>query len=503
MFIDNLLPRNIYPIKNNIELIYSSNEDFHVIIYYENINKIKIIVRRLDCDCGWNIDLRIKLFSLNNEDYEIISIGSYDKNHKIISYITRISIYKTDYLNQIIPKIIFQTTPNKDISNILHYNSILTFIELNPEYEYRILDNIECRKFIKDNFDNEILKAYDLLLAGSFKADLFRYCYLYIHGGCYFDCKQILRKPLRQLIEPDDEMILCNDMNGGYFNAVMMSSKKNENLLRVINLCKNKILNFNHYFNIHSNDFNHISKILGLTGPHLLYQALYPIVNNINVNINVKFNHKFLNKSHEYQKLLIEYNNEVIITKSFNGYSNNNHYSNLWFNKLILFKDASLYKIDNNEYNIFIYPHHFIDQFNFYIIDKSRIIIERIDKNAGWQNDLKINLIDETNNIEKLINIGGSEIKFKLLNIENLFEKEISYVNGHTLKKVENEFNDTFSLNIIIHKNQLKIVIIRIDQCNGWGQNLQLLYKNNSEEEKEFTKINIGPSLEFIKIINI
>jgi mannosyltransferase OCH1-like enzyme len=213
MYIDNLLPRNIYPIKNNIELIYSSNEDFHIVVYYEKINKIKIIIRRLDCNCGWNIDLRIKIFSLNSEDSEIISIGSYDENYKIMTCITRINIYKTDYLNQIIPKIIFQTTPNKDINNILHYNSILTFIELNPEYEYRILDNNDCRKFIKENFDSEILRAYDLLLAGSFKADLFRYCYLYINGGCYFDCKQILRKPIRQLIEPDEEMILCNDMN--------------------------------------------------------------------------------------------------------------------------------------------------------------------------------------------------------------------------------------------------------------------------------------------------
>ena len=502
-YINNLLPRNITPIKNYIEVINPSNDDFHIIVYYVNIHKIKIIIRRLDNNSGWDIDLKIKLLSLNNDDYEIISIGSYHHNCKIISFITTINIYKADYLYQKIPKIIIQTTPNKEIKNILHYNSILSFIELNPEYEYRIFDNYECRKFIKENFEEDVVNAYDILLAGSFKADLFRYCYLYIHGGCYFDCKQILRKPLRNLIEPDEELILCNDMNGGYFNAVMMASKKNEYILKVIELCKNKILNFNNYFNIHESHFNHISKILGLTGPHLLSDALHHYVNNQNCNINLKFHHKFQHKLHKYQELLIEFNNEVIITKAFNGYLNNNHYSDLWFNKLILYKNIIINEINDNIYKFYVYPHHHPDKYNFYILDENRIIVERNDSNSGWNNDLKINLINESENTENSINFGKSNSKYKIYEQLNLFGS-LNYNINYDIEKIDNEFEDEFEFNIICYNNLLQLVIIRVDNHCGWGQNLKILYKSSiNKNSEEYIEIIIGPSSEFIKIINI
>lgn len=509
MYINNLLPRNIIPIKNYIEVINPSSDDFHIVVYYVNIHKIKIIIRRLDNSSGWEVDLKMKLLSLNNDDYEIISIGSYHHNCKILTYITRINIYKTDYLYQKIPKIIIQTTPNKEINNILHYNSILTFIELNPEYEYQIFDNYECRKFIKENFDEELLNAYDILLAGSFKADLFRYCYLYINGGCYFDCKQILRKPIRNLVEPDEELILCNDMNDGYFNAVMMSSKNNEYLLKVIELCKNKILNFNNYFNIHDPHFNHISKILGLTGPHLLRDALHNYVHSEHHNINLKFHHRFHNKHHEYQKLLIEYNNELIITKAFNGYVNNNHYSNLWFNKLILYRNNIEQEINNNIYKFYIYPHHSSDQYNFYIIDENRIIVERSDTNSGWRNELKVNLIVENNNIENFIDIGPSNSKYKLYNQLKLLEN-LNYNLNYDIQKIENEYDDQFEFNIIYHNDTLKMIIIRTDNSSGWGQNLQILYKNKNNTNNNINKIDddyieltVGSSSEFVKIINL
>ena len=46
-----------------------------------------------------------------------------------------------------------------------------------------------CREFIKNNFDLDILNAYDILKPGAFKADLWRCCILYIYGGIYLDIK--------------------------------------------------------------------------------------------------------------------------------------------------------------------------------------------------------------------------------------------------------------------------------------------------------------------------
>ena len=62
------------------------------------------------------------------------------------------------------------TYAKNDISNILHLNSIYTFQELNPEYEYIFFNNQECRQFIKENFEKETLYYYDILFPGAFKA---------------------------------------------------------------------------------------------------------------------------------------------------------------------------------------------------------------------------------------------------------------------------------------------------------------------------------------------
>jgi hypothetical protein len=59
----------------------------------------------------------------------------------------------------------------------------------NPEFKYSLYDDADCRSFIEANFDPEVVYAYDSLLPGAFKADLWRYCVLYKNGGFYVDIK--------------------------------------------------------------------------------------------------------------------------------------------------------------------------------------------------------------------------------------------------------------------------------------------------------------------------
>jgi len=46
-----------------------------------------------------------------------------------------------------------------------------------------------CRKFLVRSFPCDIVNAYDLLIPTAFKADLWRYCILYMYGGVYMDIK--------------------------------------------------------------------------------------------------------------------------------------------------------------------------------------------------------------------------------------------------------------------------------------------------------------------------
>ena len=58
-----------------------------------------------------------------------------------------------------------------------------------PDFEYVLMDNTERRAFIAAHFAESVTATYDTLIPGAYRADLWRYCYLYVHGGIYLDIK--------------------------------------------------------------------------------------------------------------------------------------------------------------------------------------------------------------------------------------------------------------------------------------------------------------------------
>jgi len=87
-----------------------------------------------------------------------------------------------------IPRVIYQTWSSKTLPPKMA-ECVYRLKQANPTFEHRLYDDAECRQFIKDNFDADVLEAYDTLLPGAFKADLWRYCILYDKGGVYVDIK--------------------------------------------------------------------------------------------------------------------------------------------------------------------------------------------------------------------------------------------------------------------------------------------------------------------------
>jgi hypothetical protein len=56
-----------------------------------------------------------------------------------------------------------------------------------------------------------VLDAYQQLIPGAYRADLWRYCVLYIHGGFYADAKMQLHVPLTDLLPKDTQCLLIRD----------------------------------------------------------------------------------------------------------------------------------------------------------------------------------------------------------------------------------------------------------------------------------------------------
>lgn len=81
-------------------------------------------------------------------------------------------------------------------------------------WEYRFYDDAQAAAFISTHFPEEVREAYDTLLPGAFKADLFRYCVLFIIGGVYADVDVLLESKLDLAIDNDVGFIAPLDSPG-------------------------------------------------------------------------------------------------------------------------------------------------------------------------------------------------------------------------------------------------------------------------------------------------
>jgi hypothetical protein len=324
---------NQYLISNNFFIVDNIFKDeFNIAIYFICNNKCKILIRRLDC-IGWGQDLKIKLMDIQDDKFEKISLGSSEENLKIIELYTKITLYKNPNIEYTIPKIIIQTSNSGMNKDIFHYNSIMSFVDLNPDFQYKHFYDIDCREFIKNNLDNsdkedKILDAFDLLIPGQLKADLFRYFYLYKNGGCYFDCKMVLKKSLSSIIKSNDKIILCND-DKSFYNGIIMIEKNNSIMYNCLKECVTNILNKNKFENRYKT-----------TGRELFYKHFKNI--NTITKLNKKGDHIYLNDS-----------NNLILNYSYKNYYSNYYNTEkdlefMWINNKYFYEEAELLK--NNDF---------------------------------------------------------------------------------------------------------------------------------------------------------
>jgi GR25 family glycosyltransferase involved in LPS biosynthesis len=194
------------PVLNwNTETNYQAyNEDLYgAVAYLINKNAAKEFINKYYKNGKYNLDYfdyyvsdkfifqRMKtyaykypyfIYRTNNDSTlhpEHVNFHDVTKNIFIQSYINK---------NNTVPKNIFQSWHTKN----LPLNMKKTVDELkknNPDFEYYLYDENECRNLIKNNFNEDVLYAYDNLVPTAYKVDLWRYCALYSYGGIYLDIK--------------------------------------------------------------------------------------------------------------------------------------------------------------------------------------------------------------------------------------------------------------------------------------------------------------------------
>ena len=142
---------------------------------------------------------------------------------------------------QKIPRAILQTFETRRVPAGL-FRATKSWLELNPEYEYRFYDDDDRRTLIEEHFGEQALACYESLTNGAFRADFWRYCALYVHGGVYADADTLCTRPLRKLIRENDDFIVPRANNPRFlFNAFICSVPRHPFLKNVIDTAVERI----------------------------------------------------------------------------------------------------------------------------------------------------------------------------------------------------------------------------------------------------------------------
>jgi mannosyltransferase OCH1-like enzyme len=160
----------------------------------------------------------------------------------------------------VIPLNIFQTWHTKDLPPYMK-KCVQTIQDCNPEFQHFLYDDQECRDFISKNFDVDVLYAYDSLIPGAYKADLWRYCVLYKYGGIYIDIKYQCANGFK-LIQLTDKEYYVKDREqnrDGIYNAFMIC-KAGEHIMEK---CINQVVE-----NVRNRFYG--KSPLDITGPNMM-----------------------------------------------------------------------------------------------------------------------------------------------------------------------------------------------------------------------------------------
>lgn len=239
-----------------------------------------------------------------------------------------------------IPTWIHQTWRSKQ--DVEHLSN--TWTTYHPGFKYTFYDDNAIDIFVRKYFDTRIYSVYKRITNGSLKADFFRYCVLYIHGGVYVDIDITCIKPLTEgIVDFEmDTLVTASDFqekdyqpyNNGYrrdciYQAFLCAQPFHPFIKYMLNyMC----------FIINNNQYKH--DIFRIGGPEAFangYDIFYNNTRPKHFTLRESNNHIFSDiklVSHIHDCEYLGYNRHIfakcqhVIPRDHNPHYNSNYYIN-------------------------------------------------------------------------------------------------------------------------------------------------------------------------------
>ena len=251
-------------------------------------------------------------------------------------------------LDSVIPLNIYQTWHTTSLPPKMQ-QAVNTIKAHNPEFQHFLYDDNMCREFIKNNFPEDVLRAYDYLIPGAYKADLWRYCILYKKGGIYLDIRYVpfenfkflnLTKKEHFVIDletfEENPYFYRSESSGecAIYNALIVTLPGNQKLYK--SLCQIVCNVKNRFYG---------KNTLEPTGPHLL-KKYFTDYEKLSIELKHDF---YLEKSNT----ISEDNNIERIQNGINKYENTFKENNkvIKMNDYIILKCYEEYKYESKQYS--------------------------------------------------------------------------------------------------------------------------------------------------------
>ncbi len=196
--------------------------------YTENFTQIQMSTHTINIINGFMLVILLILFYLKKISIVILILA--------ITLIFLFNPRKSEYFinknisNSLIPKVVIQTYNTKHNIPAKVYSNIKKYA---PGYKHIIYNDTECIHFITKYFKNDTINTFKIL-KGAHKADLFRYCYLYINGGVYLDIKTELIKPIDKIFTKNYTYSVLSIINKSIYQGIIACAPKNPIFLELI-----------------------------------------------------------------------------------------------------------------------------------------------------------------------------------------------------------------------------------------------------------------------------
>jgi hypothetical protein len=223
---------------------------------------------------------------------------------------------------------------------------------LNNKYTIDFSLDEDCISFLEQNFNPYIVNLFKTIPEGMYKADLWRLCKLYIHGGVYADVDLVPYINIDDLNKDITFYSCLSKDNSSIFQALIINFSKPKNPL---------LLHFLISFLL-----NHpYKKINGPT--HDMYNCIKYNLNDINIIPEERYDISEI-------KIYVEIGRSDTFLKGIN---------------LHFFPD-------NIKFTVKLTENKFKDTFDF-IIKNNVLIVMRLDEHHGWEHNHSVNICIKSN----------------------------------------------------------------------------------------------------------